>query len=71
MFGLIMAVQKPKLVAMLSPNQTVVFSETAATWNRTHRLPFNSSLFIITQELTTDQLHPRQFRVVTTNWNLS
>jgi hypothetical protein len=30
MFGLTMAVQKPKRFATLSLNQTVVFSETAA-----------------------------------------
>ena len=65
------AVQKPKHVATLLPNPAVVFSETAPAWNRTNRLPFNNSVFIITQELTTDQLHQTQFRVVTTDWNLS
>jgi hypothetical protein len=62
MFDLIMVLQRPKHVATLSPNKAVVFSDTAAATNMTHSLPFNSSLVIITHELTTDQ-----FRVVTTD----
>jgi len=31
----------------------------------------NISVFITTQELTTDQLHQKQFRVATTDQNLS
>jgi exopolysaccharide biosynthesis predicted pyruvyltransferase EpsI len=60
MFGPIMAVQTPKHVATLSHNQTAVLSEMAVAWNKTHRLPFISSLFIVTQKIITDRLHPRQ-----------
>jgi hypothetical protein len=47
MFGLMMALQRSKHVATLSPNKAVVFSETAAARNRTHRLPFKGGYTLV------------------------